>query len=199
MQKYTLKKQWDSNMKIINSWACMISQTGSELIAISRETGYLPSLLVTNNYTKIPQDNLRFLREKGITIVTIPFRPVLEDYLFVELIKKKLITLHGFLRILPPDFFKHYKGEIYNGHPGLITEYSELKGKDPQIRAWKGAYNLVGSVVHKVTEGVDEGEVVKFSATPNTAQSLDDMYYTLRNTSLEAWKNFFQDNWKFEE
>lgn len=186
-------------MKIVNSWACMISQTGSELIAIGKETGYLPSLLVTNNYTKIPQDNLRFLRERGITVVTIPFRPVLEDYLFVELVEKSLITLHGFLRILPPGFFEHYRGEIYNGHPGLITEYPELKGKDPQIRAWKGSYGLVGSVVHKVTEGVDEGEVVKFSATPNTVQSLDDMYYTLRNTSLEAWKNFFRDNWKFEE
>lgn len=185
-------------MKIQKDWGVLISQTGSEIIAISKETGFLPSLLVSNNLSKMPLETLEMLCELGVTVKEIPFRPTLEDYIIPELLEKKLITLHGFLRILPPAFFEHYAGELYNGHPGLITYHPELKGKDPQVRAWEGNYDTVGSVVHKVTEGVDEGEVVRFSAVPNTAKSLDEMFLILRNTSLMSWKNFFQDNWKFE-
>jgi folate-dependent phosphoribosylglycinamide formyltransferase PurN len=82
---------------------------------------------------------------------------------------------------------------IYNGHPGLITYYPELKGKDPQIRAWEGKYETVGSVVHKVTEGVDEGGVVRFSAVKNVATDLDTMYDLLKQTSLDSWIKFFKD------
>ena len=185
-------------MKIQENWGVLVSQTGSEVIAIAKEIGFLPSLLVTNHLHRIPKDNLEFFGKNGVTIRTIPFRPIPEDYLIPELLEKKLITLHGFLRILPIGFFNYFRGEIYNGHPGLITYFPELKGKDPQVRAWEGKYDTIGSVVHKVTEGVDEGEVVRFSAVPNTAQTLDDIFLILRNTSLQAWKNFFQDNWKFE-
>jgi phosphoribosylglycinamide formyltransferase-1 len=185
-------------MKVENNWGVLISQTGSEVIAISQELGYLPSLLITNNLAKIPEKNLRFFGKYGVIIRTIPFRPTPDNYLVSDLLEKKLITLHGFLRILPREFFEKYRGNLYNGHPGLITYYPELKGKDPQVRAWEGKYDTIGSVVHRVTEGVDEGEVIRFSAVPNTAKNLDEMFFTLRNTSLTAWKNFFQDNWKFE-
>lgn len=185
-------------MKIQKDWGVLISQTGSEVLAISQETGFLPSLFITNNFAKIPEKNVRFFEKHGVIVKTIPFRPALEDYLIPELLEKKLITLHGFLRILPANFFEYFKGGLYNGHPGLITYYPELKGKDPQVRAWEGSYDTVGSVVHKVTEGVDEGEVVTVAAVPNTVKTLDEMFFALRNTSLLAWKNFFQDNWKFE-
>lgn len=185
-------------MNIQKDWGVLISQTGSEVLAISQETGFLPSLLITNNFTKIPEKNVKFFERYGVLIKTIPFRPTLEDYLIPELLEKKLITLHGFLRILPANFFEHFEGGLYNGHPGLITYYPELKGKDPQVRAWEGKYDTVGSVVHKVTEGVDEGEVITVAAVPNTVKTLDEMFFALRNTSLLAWKNFFQDNWKFE-
>ena len=51
--------------------------------------------------------------------------------------------------------------EIYNGHPGLITKYPELKGKDPQERSFK-QYETAGAVLHKVTAGVDEGDVIDY-------------------------------------
>lgn len=185
-------------MKVCKDWGVLISQTGSEVIAISKETGFLPSLLITNNIRKMPLETLNSLVELGVTVKEMPFRPTLEDYLIPELLEKKLITLHGFLRILPPAFFEQYSGELYNGHPGLINFFPELKGKDPQIRAWESSYVTVGSVVHKVTEGVDEGEIVRYSATPNTARSLDDMYNLLRGTSLDSWIRFFKNNWNFE-
>ena len=66
------------------------------------------------------------------------------------------ITLHGWLNIVPKEICEVY--DIYNGHPGLITEFPELKGKDPQVKAFNGGYSNIGSVIHHVTPGVDEGD-----------------------------------------
>ena len=85
---------------------------------------------------------------------------------------------------------KNFKGDIFNGHPGLISSYPELKGKDPQIKAWEGKYREVGSVVHKVTEGVDEGDIVMQCSTNNFAKSLDGMYRILKSTSFTCWISF---------
>lgn len=96
-----------------------------------------------------------------------------------------LITLHGYLRILPANICNRYT--ILNGHPGLITKYPELKGKDPQVRAWEGKYPLIGSVVHKVTPGVDEGEVITSVCYTNRCDTLDEIYGKLKQSSLESW------------
>lgn len=184
-------------MKVLKSWGVFISQTGTEVIDISKELGILPSLIVTNNITKISQKNLEIFGKHGVTIHTVPFRPTPEQYLIPELLEKELITLHGFLRILPPIFIDTFKGKIYNGHPGLITFYPELKGKDPQIRAWEGKYKYIGSVVHEVTEAVDEGVVINSDIRENTAKDLNEMYLILKDTSLTAWKRFFVENWIF--
>ena len=77
---------------------------------------------------------------------------------------------------------------IYNGHPGLINMYPELKGKDPQERI-KPYMSLIGSVVHKVTPEVDAGEIVNNVAVKNNRY---DYYNILRETSLEAWEQFFE-------
>ena len=69
-----------------------------------------------------------------------------------------IVTLHGWLRIVPPYVCERSK--IYNGHPGLITKYPELKGKDPQEKAFKLKHKTIGCVLHKVSAGVDEGKIV---------------------------------------
>ena len=102
--------------------------------------------------------------------------------------KDILITLHGYLRIIPPDICEKYN--IYNGHPGYIIEHPELKGKDPQVRAWEAGHRWVGCVVHKVTAGVDEGPIEDFTAVPNSAKSLDELYSLLKQKSLYLWTKF---------
>jgi phosphoribosylglycinamide formyltransferase-1 len=111
---------------------------------------------------------------------------------FLRNIEPSLVTLHGYLRIIPPDVCERH--EIYNGHPGLITEYPELKGKDPQEKVWitPSAYATIGSVVHECTPGVDEGPIVATASMPNDDISSKLVLYTrLRKTSLEAWLKFF--------
>jgi folate-dependent phosphoribosylglycinamide formyltransferase PurN len=85
---------------------------------------------------------------------------------------------------------------MYNGHPGLITYYPELKGKDPQKRAWENiaSYTYIGSVIHDVTAEVDSGNIFfqkkRFSVN---CTSLDETYKELKETSLETWVEFLED------
>jgi folate-dependent phosphoribosylglycinamide formyltransferase PurN len=103
------------------------------------------------------------------------------------------ITLHGWLNIIPKEICEEY--EIYNGHPGLITVYPDLKGKDPQVRAFNGNYMTVGSVIHRVTPGVDEGEVIMTGKKYNDCDTLDQMFELLRGISLTLWVDFFDSRY----
>ena len=172
-------------------WAAFFSQTGGEIVEISRALGRWPDVIVTN---KRPEH----LREISSEIpkellVELPNRPSVEDYKKV-LPKGAVTTLHGWLRILPEEICNEYK--VYNGHPGLITWYPELKGKDPQIRAYEGIksgkYKVAGAVLHKVTAGVDEGEVLMEEKFNAFQLELDDLFRILRNRSMYMWYNFLK-------
>ena len=181
-------------MKVRDSWACLISQTGTELVRISKITGVIPGYIFTNNPSKIPQENLRFLEEMGARLRLLPFRPTADCYLDAELLNKELITLHGYLRIIPAKFFEHYRGKIYNGHPALISEYPELKGFNMQeaIVGKKEQYPWIGSVVHEVIPELDAGKIVVHTATKNTVETIEQAYEVLRQTSLSTWLWFFE-------
>ena len=76
----------------------------------------------------------------------------------------------------------------------MITPYPELKGKDPQVKAWEANYKTVGSVIHRVTAGVDEGPVVMERAfTFETLPMLSTVYEVLHNISTELWIKFFRE------
>lgn len=168
------------------NWVAFFSQTGSEIVELSKALGRKPDLIVTNNF----EEKIKFhpeLRKLDVTIQSAR-HDMLMDYFRKQVIfnpDSTLITLHGYLRIIPEDICNQY--EILNGHPGLITSYPELKGKDPQVRAWEGKYLNIGSVVHKVTPGVDEGEVISVVAYTNRCASLEEMYGKLKQCSLESW------------
>lgn len=144
-------------------WVALYSQTGSEIKNLTEVLGYGPDIILTNNKEK-----------EG----WMPHNDLMKEILKYP---DALITLHGYLRILPPEVC-HLS--ILNGHPGLITKYPELKGKDPQERITPEMTHI-GSVVHRVTEGVDEGEVISEAFVENTG---GDYYNILKQTSLEAWK-----------
>ena len=94
------------------------------------------------------------------------------------------------LRIMPKPICEKYL--VYNGHPGLITKYPELKGKDPQVRAFEGKYPVAGAVIHKVVAGVDEGRVIMEEKFNAMNLSLDELFRILRDRSLFMWTNFLK-------
>ena len=168
-------------------WVTLFSQTGAEIADISESLGRWPDLIITNKRPNHLRTIDSRIVEYGYT--ELPNIPTLED---IENVLKDnaIITLHGWLRIMPPDICEKYL--IYNGHPGLITKYPELKGKDPQVRAFEGKYPIAGAVIHKVVAGVDEGKVImeeKFNAID---LSLDELFRILRDRSLFMWTNFLK-------
>lgn len=171
-------------------WVAFFSQTGAEICDISERLGRWPDRIVTNKRpehlrtidSRIPQDLLYWTENKPLNI---EYRWALS-----HVGNNPIITLHGWLRVVYPDICKQY--EIYNGHPGLITEYPELKGKDPQVRAFEGKYPVAGAVIHKVTAGVDEGEVLMEERFNTFGLDLDGLFHILRDRSLHMWVNFLK-------
>lgn len=173
-------------------WYAMFSQTGSEIAAISQKIGIKPDLVITNNTDHKTWHP--FIQE----CVTVSDKhAALMEMLDVPL-SNTIITMHGYLRIIPSHIVKRW--EMYNGHPGLITKYPELKGKDPQETVAKNLslYEYIGSVVHRVTPEVDSGEVLTKFAVFNSCNTKDEVYDTLRLTSLHSWLQFFKEKFECE-
>lgn len=170
-----------------NKWIAFFSQTGAEIADLSENIGRWPDLIITNERP----DHLRTIDprivEYGYT--EVPNKPTVSD-LDAVLQDNAIITLHGWLRIMPEVICNKYL--IYNGHPGLITKYPELKGKDPQVKAHKLGHEVAGAVIHKVTAGVDEGRVIMEEYFNATQLDLDELFRILRDRSLYMWSNLLK-------
>jgi folate-dependent phosphoribosylglycinamide formyltransferase PurN len=180
--------------KTKKKWCGLFSQTGGEICSISNFLKRSPDLVITDNPDSQTYDsrvselhNVQYHEYKSLDRVSKInyYRTLLQGY--------DIITLHGWLNIVPADICKEY--EIYNGHPGLINVYPELRGKDPQVRTWDNIsnYPMIGSVIHRVTEEVDGGEILVFSETPSCdCKSVDDVFNALKTTSHVSWTRFLQ-------
>ena len=186
-------------------WVTLFSQTGSEIARLKQRVGRWPDVIITNNADVDSWcKELRELHKRiegrsyykpmsQIKIINSTQAKTL-NVLHNFAAKDSLITLHGWLRIIPGDICEQY--DIYNGHPGLINVHPELKGKDPQVRAYEGGYATIGSVVHECTAELDGGDIKEWSATyQDEFDTLDDCFAKLAHTSFNAWEKFF-DNQK---
>jgi len=169
-------------------WIALFSQSGSEINSLSSNLKVQP-LILTNNMRSSWVTGLKVWHQKSHNELIEWLRKAYPEN---EYRKNVLITLHGYMRILPPDICERYS--IYNGHPAAIDLYPELKGKDPQIRTWNGRekYSIIGSVVHKVVPEVDDGEIVSSSYYTNRVESEIEMFTKLRESSQESWLWFLR-------
>ena len=180
----------------MGKWIAFFSQTGNEVAEISNQLGCWPDAIITNQRPA----RVRKINEEVLSknIITLPNKPSVGDY------KKALsevmgngsyiITLHGWLRIIPAEVIEEYS-TIYNGHPGLITKYPQLKGRDPQIKAWNLNLNTTGCIIHQVTAGVDDGPVVRTKEISIRNLTMEEMFQKLHNTSVDMWVNFLKRHW----
>jgi folate-dependent phosphoribosylglycinamide formyltransferase PurN len=180
-------------------WITFFSQTGTEIHNLSNELGIYPDLIVTNkldlkDINKGLLHTTQFREQKlNKTILTfLPSKPVTSNYIkILNNFKNPLITLHGYLRIIPKEICEQY--EIYNLHPGLINKYPSLKGFNPQERAFTSGYKEAGCVIHKVTPGVDEGEIVATGEIGIEGLALAQVYTELHDCAFNVWKNFLTE------
>jgi len=75
----------------------------------------------------------------------------------------KLLILAGFMRILSPDFIKHYRGRLLNIHPSLLPAF---KGLHTHQRVLESNMKEHGASVHFVTEELDAGPVIIQARVP---------------------------------
>jgi folate-dependent phosphoribosylglycinamide formyltransferase PurN len=171
-------------------WIAFFSQTGSEIVEVSKLINRWPDLIITN---KRPEHLRKIHPALEGRVIFLENKPTEED--MGEVIDRyidPLITLHGWLRIMPPGICNNY--EIYNGHPGLITEYPELKGKDPQQKAFDMGLEFSGAVIHRVTEGVDEGALRLVRKVSIKGLEIDELFHILHSISVGNWVEFLNDN-----
>ncbi|WP_165676606.1 phosphoribosylglycinamide formyltransferase [Metapseudomonas otitidis] len=74
-----------------------------------------------------------------------------------------LVVLAGFMRILSPDFVRHYTGRLLNIHPSLLPRH---KGLHTHQRALEAGDAEHGCSVHFVTEELDGGPLVVQAVIP---------------------------------
>lgn len=187
-------------------WTALFSHTGREIKDIYETIGIRPDIVYTDN------KNVEQWRDNNIQY-SFHHMPREEIYAMLEMERRQkrkqplLVTLHGFMGIIPkhlvgsqssqyPDEYYLSDLQIYNGHPGLINHYPELRGKDPQETTWNNIekYAMIGSVVHKVTASIDDpSQIVNWAAVNNDCRSRKDLYNTLRMTSLLSWQRFHEN------
>jgi len=68
-----------------------------------------------------------------------------------------LVCLAGFMRIISPEFVRHYKMRILNIHPAILPSFPGLHA---QRQAVEYGVKVSGCTVHFVDDGVDSGPVI---------------------------------------
>ena len=167
-------------------WIALFSQTGSEIVDISNVIGRFPDVVLCN---KQSWEGINENLVGNAPIFFLDKIPTIEEYR--SLLKKDaIITMHGWLRIVPQVICEQY--DIYNGHPGLITKFPELKGKDPQLRAFEAKMKTGGCVLHKAVPEVDAGEIISSSEIVIENLSLFDLFGSLKKESTKLWVDFLK-------
>jgi folate-dependent phosphoribosylglycinamide formyltransferase PurN len=175
-------------------WTAMFSRTGYELYCIIKVLKLLPTQIICNRKPQkegIDERFWNFLKDQDYDITFVTKSPSVEEYdLFLQPPERHLITLHGWMRIVPPPICEKF--DIYNGHPGDIVTYPELKGKDPQQKAHSLGHKTLGTVIHKVIPEVDNGPVISTAKINNTFHDVDSISIALREESIFLWTEFIK-------
>jgi phosphoribosylglycinamide formyltransferase-1 len=81
----------------------------------------------------------------------------------IDQYQPELVVLAGFMRILTPEFTRHYLGKMINIHPSLLPKY---QGLHTHKRAIEAGDDIHGCSVHFVTEELDGGPVAMQAIVP---------------------------------
>lgn len=173
-------------------WVTLFSQTGSEIYKISKNLKRVPDVIITNkSKDKILDINPDLFDEYLDRLIWLPKKPTVEDYK-QAIPKGALVTLHGWLRIIPPEICELY--EIYNLHPAPIhlEGYEKYKGKDPQVRIFEDEAKYSGNVIHKCIPELDAGEILAKNAFSVKGFTLEQIFTATHKKATELWVDFLK-------
>ncbi|MEW5757779.1 MAG: phosphoribosylglycinamide formyltransferase [Pseudomonadota bacterium] len=144
----------------------LLSGNGSNLQAIIDATGSeaLPIEIKAVISNKPQAFGLERAKRAGIATAVLEHTAFADragfDQALMTLIDRhqpRLVILAGFMRILTPEFVRHYHGRLLNIHPSLLPKYT---GLDTHRRALAAGEPEHGASVHFVTEELDGGPVI---------------------------------------
>ncbi len=169
-------------------WVAMFSQSGSEIVNIAKHLDRVPDVILTNNADTSTWNP--WLDNVNTTIIVGKHSELVS--ILSNMQNVDLITLHGYLRILPPEIVEKF--DVVNGHPGDIVKYPELKGFNPQAKAIELGLPSTGVVIHKAVAEVDAGEIVKrgFCAI-DSDMTTEQLIYNLKELQLTLWCNYLAE------
>lgn len=160
----------------------LISGSGSNLQAIINviKAGRLSARIAAVISNRADVLGLQRAADAGIPTVTLDHtrfdsRAAFDQALQAQIdgFEPDLVVLAGFMRILTPDFVRHYAGRMLNIHPSLLPLY---KGIHTHRRVLEDGGHEHGVSVHFVTPELDGGPVIIQAKVPvlpsDTEQSL---------------------------
>lgn len=161
-------------------WVALFSNSGSELAEVCNKLGKWPDIIFCDKYRQAPHKDL-------IKKVTWSSKLEIDSYL-KHVSRDTLVTLHGYLRILPPECITK---RTYNVHPGDIFTHPVLRGIHPQQKAIDLSLKETGVLIHKVDEGVDTGQPQIFIAYEiKDNETVDSLVSELRELAIKMWCMF---------
>lgn len=168
-------------------WIAMFSQTGSEIAGIIERTGKQPDRIITNN-----MDSTQWhsgIYNSGVAVMKASHKDIVS---YLNEVKPAKITLHGYLRILPESVCDRHT--IWNGHPGDIVKYPELKGKDPQKKALDLGLPSTGVVLHECIPEVDAGKIVRHAQVDIPEYCKEEQLISiLKGLQLDLWVDLIEE------
>lgn len=158
----------------------LISGSGSNLQAIidATQNGTIPAQISAVISNKEDAFGLTRAADAGLVTEIIShkgydsrehFDQALKDV--IDQFKPDLVVLAGFMRILTPEFVRHYSGRMLNIHPSLLPKY---RGLNTHQRAIEAGEPVHGVTVHFVTEELDGGPNVLQASVPITSNETAD-------------------------
>lgn len=141
----------------------LLSGTGTNFQAIldRAASGALDIEPVGALSDRIDAQGLERARRAGIPAIAMPRGDFPDARSWWEGIAARLRTLSpdvlvlaGFMRILPPELCREYKGQVLNIHPSLLPKYT---GLNTYRRVLAEGDLWHGTTVHFVTEDLDAG------------------------------------------
>ncbi len=141
----------------------LISGSGSNLQAIldGCSEGRIPARIAAVISNRPGVMGLERAERAGVPALTLDHKGYDSresfDRALAELIDRHepdLVVLAGFMRILTPEFVRHYEGRMLNIHPSLLPKYT---GLNTHQRALEAGDLEAGATVHFVTPELDGG------------------------------------------
>lgn len=144
----------------------LLSGRGSNLRALLQtiERRHIDADVVGVISNRPEAGGLAIAHEAGLTAACIDHREHGDRAAFeralsttIDALHPDLLLLAGFMRILTPEFVRHYRGRLLNIHPSLLPDH---RGLDTHARALARGDRIHGASVHVVTPELDAGPVI---------------------------------------